>query len=213
MTTLATPAGSTPGTTSGNSRPRVEGEREGEIYGAVIELLIQTGYDKLTFDAVATSARAGKATLYRRWPSKADLVLDALTSSDLSSTDEIDTGTLRGDLLAQSCAAGGLCDKSPALLGALVPALHRDPELFAAFKDRIVQPRLQAAMDMFARARDRGEVGRHADLATLATVLPAVCIHETVILGSPTTPARVAEIVDTVILPACRASLTAAAGA
>ena len=59
-------------------RPRIEGEREGEIFAAVVALLVEAGYDKLTFDAVATAVRAGKATLYRRWPTKADLVLDAV---------------------------------------------------------------------------------------------------------------------------------------
>ena len=61
------------------SRPRVEGEREGEILEAALDALRESGYDRLTFDAVASAARASKATLYRRWPAKVDLVIDAVS--------------------------------------------------------------------------------------------------------------------------------------
>ena len=59
-------------------RPRIEGERESEIFTAVVALLVEVGYDKLTFDAVATTVRASKATLYRRWADKPSLVVDAM---------------------------------------------------------------------------------------------------------------------------------------
>ena len=135
------------------SRPRIEGEREGEIFTAVVALLVEAGYDKLTFDAVATAVRASKATLYRRWPTKADLVLDAV-AGHLPVEPEVDddTGSLRGDLLAQACRPGGLCDDSPAVLGALIPAMHRDRDLFAAFRERFVQPKLERNIAAFERA-------------------------------------------------------------
>ena len=59
------------------ARPRIEGERESEILDATIAMLLDSGYDRLTMDAVAGRARASKATLYRRWESKASLVVDA----------------------------------------------------------------------------------------------------------------------------------------
>ena len=59
-------------------RPRVEGEREDEILDATLELLIEVGYDRLTMDSVAKRSRASKATLYRRWETKASLAIDAL---------------------------------------------------------------------------------------------------------------------------------------
>lgn len=190
------------------SRPRIEGEREGEIFTAVVALLVEAGYDKLTFDAVATAVRASKATLYRRWPTKADLVLDAV-AGHLPAEPEVDddTGSLRGDLLAQACRPGGLCDDSPAVLGALIPAMHRDRDLFAAFRERFVQPKLERNIAAFERARDRGEVGPGADLHLLANTLSAICVHDTFVYDIPATPERVAHVIDSVVLPAAHATL------
>lgn len=192
------------------SRPRVEGEREDEILAAVVALLVEAGYDKLTFDAVATAVRASKATLYRRWPTKADLVLDAV-AGHLPAAAEVhdDTGTLRGDLVAQACGPGGVCDGSPAVLGALIPALHRDPDLCSGFRERFVQPQLQRAVAAVERAQQRGEVGPGADLHLLANALPAICGHDMFVYGIHATPERVAHVIDSVVLPAARASLEA----
>src|SRR3954468_4364669 len=77
--------------------------RDAEILDAAIDVLAETGYDGMTVDMVAARAKAGKATLYRRWPSKPDLVLDAvacLKRDDLNLAALPDTGSLRGDLVA-----------------------------------------------------------------------------------------------------------------
>ena len=77
-------------------RPRVAGDREHEILEACVEELLEVGYDRLTMDGVAQRARAGKATLYRRWNSKLSLVIDALKHT--KGVPEVpDTGSLRGD--------------------------------------------------------------------------------------------------------------------
>ena len=190
-------------------RPRIEGERESEIFTAVVALLVEAGYDKLTFDAVATSVRASKATLYRRWPTKADLVLDAVAAqlAPTARAEDDDTGSLRTDLLAQACGPGGLCDDSPAVLGALVPAMHRDADLFAAFRRRFVQPKLDRALAAFERAQQRGEVGADADLHLLANTLPAICVHDMFVFDIHANPERVAHVLDSVVLPAARATL------
>ena len=88
------------------TRPRVEGDREQEIFDATLQVLEEVGYDRLTMDAVATAARASKATLYRRWNGKVALVIDALLSQK-GPHESVDTGTLRGDLLATFCGVGG----------------------------------------------------------------------------------------------------------
>ena len=67
-----------PGPDAAVARPRVEGDREQEILDATLEVLGDVGYDRLTMDAVATRAKASKATLYRRWNGKVSLVIDAL---------------------------------------------------------------------------------------------------------------------------------------
>ena len=61
-----------------SARPRIEGDRELEILDATLTVLAEVGYDRLTMDAVAAAAKASKATLYRRWNGKVQLVIDAL---------------------------------------------------------------------------------------------------------------------------------------
>jgi AcrR family transcriptional regulator len=73
--------------------------REAELLAVTLRLLQQHGYDRLTLDAVATTARASKATVYRRWPTKAELVLAAFIEGVRQVAIPPETGTLRGDLL------------------------------------------------------------------------------------------------------------------
>ena len=90
--------------------------RDPEILEAAIDVLAETGFDGMTIDMVAARAKAGKATIYRRWTSKADLVLDAVAcmkAGELDAEHLPDTGTLRGDLISQACAKGGLADDQP----------------------------------------------------------------------------------------------------
>lgn len=88
-------------------RPRVEGAREGEILDATFDLLAEVGYDRLTMDAVAGRARAGKATLYRRWDDKCSLVVDALLRAKGAPRRWFPT--------RERCAA--TCSRSPAVKG------------------------------------------------------------------------------------------------
>ena len=108
------------------TRPRVEGDREQEILDAALTVLAEVGYDKLTMDAVAAEAKASKATLYRRWSSKPELVVDAVCSHK-EHPPVPDTGTLRGDLLAAYCGLGGVDPRAMAVIAAVVTApLHKE---------------------------------------------------------------------------------------
>jgi AcrR family transcriptional regulator len=203
----------TPGSpmTSGSSaapgcsgRPRVEGAREEQILGAVLTLLQEIGYDQLTMDAVARASRASKATLYRRWTSKADLVVDAVSRSDgLPAPSDVDTGDLRTDLIGVACADGGVLDRAPtSVMAGLVTALHRDPDLSAVFQRNFLGPRRRLARGVLDRALARGDLGRGADPALLADILPALVVHRALLLGFDVGPA---DVVDQVVLPACHA--------
>ena len=99
----------TPDAVAAQIRPRVEGDREQEILDAALEVLADVGYDRLTMDAVAQRAKASKATLYRRWNSKATLVVDALGRMKAPPV-LIDSGDLRTDLVTAFCGMGGLTD-------------------------------------------------------------------------------------------------------
>src|SRR4051812_31017015 len=78
-------------------RTRISPEREAELHGAVLDLLREVGYEALTMDAVAARTKSSKATLYRQWGSKPELVAKALRCTQPVSLREIDTGSLRGD--------------------------------------------------------------------------------------------------------------------
>src|SRR3954470_6016667 len=90
--------------------------RECELLAVTLELLQEHGYDRLTVDAVATTARASKATLYRRWPTKAELVLAAFVEGTRQVAIPPDTGTLRGDLLR---LGESVCDHATAHAGTI----------------------------------------------------------------------------------------------
>lgn len=185
------------------SRPRVEGDREQEILDAAIAVLVDVGYDRLTMDAVATKAKASKATLYRKWDGKAALVIDALMAEKSPLELPEDTGTLRGDLLAMFCGHGGLTDQhQTALLGSVVTAIGRDPEFAAAFRERFIAPKVAIAQAVYERARQRGELRDDIDIDILTAALPGIVLHRGFLLGDPPTPDLIARVVDQVILPA-----------
>lgn len=185
------------------TRPRVEGDREQEILDATLEVLIDVGYDRLTMDAVATKAKASKATLYRKWDGKAALVIDALMSQKSPMVASQDTGTLRGDLIATFCAPGGLTDEhQTAMLGSVVTAIGRDAEFAAAFRERFIAPKVEIARAIYERARSRGELREDIDLEILSAALPGIVLHRMFLLGDQPSDDLITRVVDQVILPA-----------
>lgn len=192
------------------SRPRVEGDREAEILAAALEVLAEVGYDRLTMDAVAQRAKASKATLYRRWTSKARLVIDALHHGHGhhdAVERPVDTGSLRGDLMAAFCGAGGLTDK-PEVDGflAILTAISRDPEFAAAFRTEVLAPKIAGTTALFERAERRGEIGPGVDIELLAPALAGIVLHRFFLVGEPPTQDVVARVIDQIILPAAHAA-------
>ncbi|HEX3931918.1 MAG TPA: TetR/AcrR family transcriptional regulator [Nocardioides sp.] len=186
------------------ARPRVEGVREQEILDAALEVLAEVGYDRLTMDAVAQRAKASKATLYRRWTSKAKLVVEALAQT--KTTPEIpDTGDLRSDLLTAFCGHGGLTDHdTTSTFGAVVTAVTTDPEFAAEFRAQVVEPKSVVARTVFERARDRGELRADLDLDLVVPALAGIVLHRVFVLGEEPDADLVERAVDQIILPAVR---------
>lgn len=186
------------------ARPRVEGDREQEIFDATLDVLVDVGYDKLTMDAVATAARASKATLYRRWESKASLVLEAVLAQKGPIGDLPDTGTLRGDLIASHCAGhGGLTDQRQlAVFSSVVTALGRDPEFADGFRNQFIGPKVERTRELYARAAQRGELREGIDLDVVGPALSGIVLHSQFILGRQPTPESITAVIDQVILPA-----------
>lgn len=183
-------------------RPRIEGLREQEILDATLTVLAEAGYDRLTMDAVAAEAKASKATLYRRWSSKPELVVDAVCSHK-EHPPTPDTGTLRGDLLAAHCGMGGLGDaRAMGVLAGVITAMARDEEFAHAYRRDFIAPKLRAVRLVFDRAVARGEVRDDVDLDLIAPALPGIVLHRVFLLGEQATPDLVARVIDQVILPA-----------
>ena len=185
------------------TRPRVEGERENAILAATLEVLAEVGYDLLTMDAVATRAKASKATLYRRWRGKPELVVAAVMCHHATTGTVPDTGSLRGDLLAAYCGTGGLSDpQAQSVLSAVVTAMIRDPEFAEVYRRDFIGPKIAASRTAYDRARERGEVHPDSDLTVLGPALAGIVLHRAFLLGEAVTPELVGRVLDEVILPA-----------
>jgi AcrR family transcriptional regulator len=185
-------------------RPRVEGLREQEILDAALEVLADVGYDRLTMDAVAHQAKASKATLYRRWNSKATLVVEALARAK-AVPEAPDTGDLRGDLLGAFCGLGGLTEhETTATLGAVMTAVSTDPEFAREFRTQVVEPNARVSRVIFERARDRGELRDDLDLDIVVPALAGIVLHRVFVFGETPDQSLVERAVDQIILPAVR---------
>ncbi|MEU3755036.1 TetR/AcrR family transcriptional regulator [Streptomyces olivoreticuli] len=140
-------------------RTRLTPEREGELYGAVLEILREVGYDALTMDAVAARTHSSKATLYRQWKGKPELVASALRHQKPVKISSIDTGTVRGDLQAMLCAADDAqMEKDAALMRGLGHAIHTNPDLRRALRELLIEPELQGLHAVMRRGVERGEL-------------------------------------------------------
>ena len=180
--------------------------RDPEILDATLEILSETGYDGMTIDMVAARAKAGKATVYRRWASKEELVIDAIACMkqvDLDPAKLPDTGTLRGDLVGmikpKSLHDGG---KKLKIMAGLMSMISRDPELATAAHAAIIEPRAAITRMFFERAIERGEIPADTDVETLALVSQSMAAYRTLMLQKPIDPEFLLSIIDTVILPA-----------
>jgi AcrR family transcriptional regulator len=185
------------------SRPRVEGAREQEIFGATLELLAEAGYDRLTLDAVAARAKASKATLYRRWAGKADLVCDAMGRLHLPPPQLPDTGSLRGDLLVLADKKGFLDPTRGDVLCGLATAMYRDADLAHLLRERLLTPGQDVLRQLFERAKVRGQLRDGADPALLCEIIPALILHHLTFVEPGAKPHDfIVRILDEVLLPA-----------
>lgn len=185
-------------------RSRITPEREAELYGAVLDLLREVGYDALTMDAVAARTRSSKATLYRQWGGKAELVVRAMRSQKPGSIADVDTGTLRGDLHAvvgreDDCAM----EQNAALMRALAMAVHMNDDLRQAFKELLVEPEMEEFRRMIRRAVDRGEINPgNPALDYMVHMLVGAFATRTLIDDLPPTQEFLTSYIDAVVLPA-----------
>ncbi|WNF01153.1 TetR/AcrR family transcriptional regulator [Streptomyces luomodiensis] len=180
--------------------------RDAEILKATLDVLAETGYEAMSIDMVATRAKAGKATIYRRWDTKGHLVLDAISSlkdTALSPDRLPDTGSLRGDMIAMINPRWlGESEQRIKIQSGLMSLLYRAPELAAAVDAAIVEPSAAAYRQLMARAVERGEIPASTDIDTLALIIPSMSAYRVMFMRGCADRTFHEALVDEVILPA-----------
>jgi AcrR family transcriptional regulator len=181
-------------------RPR-DPSRDEAIIEAAIDVLVRDGYDRLSMEGVAAAAGVGKTTIYRRWSSKAELVIDAMATLK-PAIDSIDTGTLDGDIdlvIAASCSPSS--ERLMQVMASICSALPREPDLLDAFKTRFTEPRIARISDLLLRAQNRGELGPEIDVAMAASLMPSLMLQRVLMTGQPAGRVYAEQVVGSVLLP------------
>ncbi|MFD3659742.1 TetR/AcrR family transcriptional regulator [Streptomyces sp. NPDC058659] len=180
---------------------------ERAILEATLEQLGSVGWNGLTMEGVAVGAQTGKAAVYRRWPSKEDLVADALQAG-LPTLDEApDRGSVREDLYALCLRVRDVMFSKPGL--ALRAVLHEcDAESAGRFHDLIVagvtEPSTRLFKDVLRRGIERGDVRADAIGDLVLDVVPALMMYRSKVCGSEWPDREIADMIDRVMMPLLR---------
>ncbi|MDG4864082.1 TetR/AcrR family transcriptional regulator [Streptomyces sp. T-3] len=183
---------------------------ERAILDAALEQLGTVGWNGLTMEGVAAGAQTGKAAVYRRWPSKEDLVADALRAGLPKIDDVPDNGSIREDLL-QLClrmreawfTRAGFAVRS---------VLHEcDPVTAERFHELIfegvVQPSIRQIREVVIRGTERGEVRSGAESDFVCEVIPAMMMYRSKVYGSEWPADDIVEMIDELMVPLLRPQL------
>jgi AcrR family transcriptional regulator len=178
-------------------RPRNAAARAG-ILRAALDLLQTKGFSALSVDAIAARAGVGKATIYRWWPNKAAVVMDAFLADTAPDMPFPDTGSTREDLRRQMRSVIRLFN-TPAVRGpfvALIGASQHDPALAAALRERFVANRRDAAKAVLARGIERGELRPDLDLDVAIDALYGALYYRLLVSGQRLTPRYADTLLD-----------------
>jgi AcrR family transcriptional regulator len=190
-------------------RTRLTPEREQELYIAVIDLLREVGYEAMTMDAVAARTHSSKATLYRQWKGKPELVVAALRHTKPMEISHIDTGAFRGDLHELAREIAGAAKQDTAVIRALGQACHHNEELRYAMREHLIGPDRLAFDAVVGRAVARGElVAGHPALEFIPHMLLGALIGRELLDDRTVDVEYLSHYIDAVVLPALCSALT-----
>lgn len=188
--------------TRGPGRPP-DPERETAILDAALEVLAEVGYDRLTVSAVHKRAHASAKTVYRRWSGKEELMTAALqhavTRAGHETGDLPDTGTLRGDLVANLHRPSAAPTRN--LTHGLLAVAASSGELGALALELLRSQEARLMKVILARARERGEVGDGVDAMLVADVTRGMTLQHLLLTDEPADAEFVETLVDRVLLP------------
>jgi AcrR family transcriptional regulator len=184
-------------------RSRLSSEREAELYQAVIDLVREVGYEAMTMDAVAARSHSSKATLYRQWQGKPQLVAAAMRHNRPVKTSDLDTGSLRGDLHRLADEVGDAAEHDTAFMGAIGHAVSTSPDLAAALQEMLIDPEREKLEAVVRRAVDRGEIAADTPAVEFfAHMMLGAVIGRKFLEGRFADRDYLARYVDAVVLPA-----------
>jgi AcrR family transcriptional regulator len=194
---------------SGRTKPgrKRDPEKDDAILRAALDVLAESGYEGTTIDVVAAKAGVARATVYRRWPTKSELIVDAVRAlAQLAPKLQLpDTGTLEGDMRLLLSAGGRSGNARPMkIIVGLLPAMPHDPELAEVVSTVMIAPQAALFRALLQRAQDRGEIGAHRNLDMLALIVPAFSSYRAIILGGTLEQSYVDAVIDEILLPAIR---------
>ncbi|WP_100500934.1 TetR/AcrR family transcriptional regulator [Geodermatophilus chilensis] len=193
-----------PARTSRGGRPR-DPSRDDVIRAAILRLLAEVGYGALTMDAVAAEAGVGKATIYRRWRTKHDLVVDTISDINRAIAVPPDTGSVEGDVRAlMDLVVTTVQSPAGSAIRSLLPAMQYQPALVEAFRNGPLAVWRGAFAEMWARAEARGEVRPGLDRTVTAETISALIVQRWLLTGEPLDDAYVDRVFQTVVLPLVR---------
>ncbi|HEY1573709.1 MAG TPA: TetR/AcrR family transcriptional regulator [Pseudonocardiaceae bacterium] len=186
------------GTRAGRRAP----ERRTAVFDSVFALLAEVGYDRMTMDAVAARAHVSKATIYRTWPDKPDLVAEALAYHFKDTPNIPDTGSLRGDLLAivtLACQLGNSVDGE--VVAGVMSAAARNPVLARTMHEYMYEKKHTMHEALIRRAAERGELAPDTDPHLLHEVMHSMVLARRLEICDTLDQQFAEHVVDDVLLP------------
>lgn len=184
---------------------------ERAIFEATLAELSEVGYLNLSIERVAQRAGTGNASLYRRWPSRAELVLEAIRHVASDDAELPNTGRLRDDMLA---LLRGLRTLQAGPAGEIMRGIVAESignERVDRARARLAEARTEQFLAVLRRGAARGQVRTDAATPLLAGIAPALVMHHYLLHGTPPPDTQLVEIVEKVVMPLVSTNLTPAA--
>jgi AcrR family transcriptional regulator len=178
---------------------------EQAIFDAVLTQMNAVGFSGLTMEGVANCAHTGKAAIYRRWPCKEDLVVDALNHALPSFDAPPDTGNVRDDIAEVFRHMLTIINgHAGCAMLALISELDRDHEFIKTVQERVLAPRKAMMLEILERAAARGEIRPDAVNPLVGEAGPALIVHRMFMYGPPVDEAYAQAVLDDVVMPLLR---------
>ena len=184
--------------------PRAAGPRalvREAILSAALELLAEQGYDRLSMDAIAERAHSSKATIYRHWSGKAEVVAEAVRCRACETVVVPSTGALRSDLLAWLESMGASVADDGTLITAVAWAMRSDPVLAELMRAQMTENKEQVVAAIVEAAVGRGDLAAGTDPHALLEVVNPMVLMRLVFYGEPLDRDFFVHLVDDVALP------------